>query len=153
MKYAHNVKLSVFSHEDEDSAKIEQALRNLVPFDLEDKRISVNKTIATGAKDNKIFIFEIFLEKQSHVSKFISNLLSNLSEDQKDLLMRQSGSRLDSELNFFIRLNKTILLDQDLWQITESGNCFHIRITIAAYPAKRDAGLVVVNKMLSSSTD
>jgi RNA binding exosome subunit len=153
MKFAHNIKISVFVHEGEDAVMIEDKLRSLVPFDLEEQKLELTKIVASGAKDNHIIIFEIYLDKQVHISRFIKNLLANLSADQKDLILRQAPSRLDSELNFFIRLDKTRLLEKDQCWVTDSGNCFHIRMAIAAYPAKRDAGLAVLARMLSSGSD
>lgn len=150
MKFAHNVKLSVFAYEDEDPAEIGDALLSLVPFDIVKEKVELKRSVAEGFDEKKIVIFEIFLEKSSHVSKFVSNLVQNISEDQRQLLLSQSESRLDKDLYFFIRLDKDELVDNKRFVLTDSGNCFHIRIAIAAYPAKRDRGLRVVEQMLTS---
>ena len=147
MKIAHNVKLSVFSHEEEDDEKIKQALLSLLPFNLEQEKLQLTRTKATGFRERKIIILEIMLTKEKHISKFLKHLKQNLSDDQRRLLLSQVESRLDKELDFFIRLDKQKLLNNQFW-ITDAGNCFHIKLSIAAYPAKREAGLKVVQEWL-----
>ncbi len=151
MKLAHNVKISVFIHEHEDPYLVEERFLSLVPFSLSDEKLQLKRSYALGFEDKRIMILELVLSRSSHVSKFIANLVHNLSSVQKALLLRQAGSRLDSDLNFFIRLDKDALLDDNKLQITDSGNCFHIRIAIAAFPAKRELGLKVVKRIFSDS--
>ena len=85
--------------------------------------------------------------KQKHTSLFLKNLMKKLSQEQKDLLLRQLESRLDETLHFYIRLDKNKLLDNEYF-ITDSGNCFHIKIAIAAYPHKRDVAIEVMKYIL-----
>ena len=147
MKIAHNVKLSVFAYEGEDINRIEQAFLFLLPFNPEDEKLKIKRTTAVGFKERRIAIFEIMLTKERHTSKFLGFLKNALSEDQRSLVLRQAESRLDQELNFFIRLDKQHLLDKE-FSVTDSGNCFHIRISVAAYPAKRAVALKIVRQWL-----
>jgi RNA binding exosome subunit len=149
MKIAHNIKLSVFAYEEEDPEQIKATFLKLLPFDLEQEKLTLKDFTAQGFQERKIRIFEIVLEKERHTSKFLAHLKQNLDQDQRNLLLRQSESRLDQDLNFFIRLDKPNLMQDNKYWITDTGNCFHIRISIAAYPAKREAGLKVVEQWLS----
>lgn len=144
MKIAHTLRLSVFAYEGEDSVKIESVLRSLFPLSLEQEKVELKQTNATGFAERRIIIFEIFLQKEKHTNAFLNNLKQKLSDDQRQLLLRQSVSRLDDELNFFIRLDKDKLLAEDRFWITDSGNCFHIRMSVAAYPSNREAALKVI---------
>jgi len=144
MKLTHTVRLSVFAYEGEDSVKIESVLRSLFPLSLEQEKVELKQTNATGFAERRIIIFEIFLQKEKHTNAFLNNLKQKLSDDQRQLLIRQSVSRLDDELNFFIRLDKDKLLAEDRFWITDSGNCFHIRMSVAAYPSNREAALKVI---------
>ncbi len=148
MKTAHNIRLSVFAHEEEDAKKIKQAFISLLPFDLEQEKLKLRRTTATGFRERKILILEIMLKKERHTRKFLTFLKDNISEDQKLMIARQAESRLDDELDFFIRLDKQRLLNKEFW-VTDSGDCFHIKISVAAYPAKREAALEVVREWLS----
>ena len=150
-KRAHNVKISVFVREgEEDPVPVESALLSLLPFDdLEKEKLEVQRIIAKGAKENRIFIFEVFLEKSRHVRQFMDFIKEKLSAEQRALLLEQADSRLDDGMNFFIRFDKDKLVEKRLLWITECGNCFHIRITVAAFPAKKDVGLGIVKEWLS----
>jgi RNA binding exosome subunit len=149
MKIAHTVRLSVFAYEGEDSAKIASVMRSLLPFSLEKERLELKQTNATGFNERRIVVFELLLQKEKHTNAFLNSLKQRLSDDQKQLLLRQSESRLDSELSFFIRLDKDRLLNENRFWITDSGNCFHIRMSIAAYPSNREAALKVISQWLS----
>ena len=147
MKIAHNINLSVFAHEEEDVERIKQALLSLVPFDLEQEKIVFKQTNAQGFKEKKIIIMELTLSKERHTSKFLTFLKEQLTQEQCNHIIKQVDSRLDQEINFFIRLDKQSLLNND-FSITDKGDCFHIKISIAAYPRKRDAALKVVSDWL-----
>ena len=77
---------------------------------------------------------------------FLKVLNEKLSKEQKDMLVMQVDSRLDDELHFFIRLDKEKLMDDEYF-ITDSGNCFHVRMSIAAYPAKKEIGKKIVQNI------
>jgi RNA binding exosome subunit len=148
MKLVHNIKLSVFSYEGEDSAKISSKLAALCPFDLKEEKLDLKSTTALGFNERKIIIFEILLVKEKHTSNFLAFLRERFSEDQRSLLVHQSESRLDPDLNFFIRLDKPRWMDEDRLWITDSGNCFHTRINIASFPSNRETALKVVRAWL-----
>jgi len=147
MKYLHNLHIRVFVKEEEDLEKIEQTLRSLFPFELEREKVLLEKTVATGFEDKKIVILEITLKKDRHLNAFLSSFMDHLSVEQKELLRRQKESRLDEDAQFFIRLEKTKLIEEQKYWITEGGNCFHIRMTLAAYPANREKELVLIEKI------
>ncbi|MBN1544755.1 hypothetical protein JW898_04825 [Candidatus Woesearchaeota archaeon] len=151
MKLAHNVKLSVFAHEGEDLRKISEALKGLCPFDLEKEKVDLKTSVATGFQERKITIFEVFLKKERQTARFLRHLKESISESHLNLIRSQAESRLDSELNFFIRLDKAKLLGENRFYLTDSGDCFHIKISLAAYPANRDAGLKVVEEWLKQA--
>jgi RNA binding exosome subunit len=138
--FAHNVKISVFAYEEENANRIKSTLISLCPFNLEEQKVTVGETVALGATDKKIIIYEIYFDKQRNIRKFVQNLHDRLSADEQELLRGQRSSRLDEEMNFFIRLDKEKLMNGEL-NITDGGKCFHIRLTIAAYPKSRDVAL------------
>lgn len=148
MKYIHSIKISVFSYKEEDEEKITKTLLSLIPFDLEKEKIELKIQDVKGFNENDIKISEIILSKQRHAEGFFKFMLSKLNDKQKKLLIEQKESRLDDNLNFFIRLDKEALLNNE-FLITDSGNCFHIRISIAAFPAKREEGLKIVQKLFN----
>ena len=147
MKYAHLIKLSVFSYEDENSESVEKAFLKFFPFKLEENKIVFNKTKADGFNERRIVVFEITLAKTSLINKFLQNLLDNLDETQKRQILSQVDSRLDKNLDFFLRFDKDSWIKEKKLVLTDSGKCFHLKISIAAFPKKREIALNVVNNL------
>jgi RNA binding exosome subunit len=150
MKYLNTATLSVFSKPPEDAATLRQALIELVPFNLEEEKIGVKEETAQGFNEQPIKIFTISLTTTAHTNAFLKSLLNRLTDEQKELLLRQRESRLDSDLHFFIRFDKDKWLSDRRLFITDSGHCFHIRMQIAAFPARRPDALAVVEKIFSA---
>lgn len=150
MKYAHEIKITVFSNPEDDENKIQKGLIKLVPFNLKDEKVSLISKAANGFNDKKIKVFAIILKREKHIKYFLKTFFENLNQNQINLLKRQKKSRTDKNLNFFIRLDKTKLLTNEFF-ITDSGSCFHVKISIAAYPARVKNALIVVDKILESS--
>jgi RNA binding exosome subunit len=149
MKLVHNIRLSVFAYEGEDAQKIADTLTSICPFSIADEKLQLKATNADGFNEKKIRIFELVITKEKLTTKFLANLKSNLQAADIDLLIRQLDSRLDNELYFYIRLDKPTLLEQNRLAVTDSGNCFHIRMSMAAYPKNREVALDILTKWLS----
>ncbi len=149
MKIANNITATVFCKEGEDDeVRITEVFLKLFPFDLEQEKIILEKTIATGLKERKIRILKVVLAKDRHTNTFLENLRNNLEVESKELLLRQLESRLDEELTFFIRLDKTRLLRSEFF-ITDSGDCFHIAISVAAFPRKRENAIRILEEFFA----
>ena len=149
MKYAHLIKLTAFSYENEDSENISSAFTMFFPFSLEDNKIVVKKTVAEGFNRMKIGVLEIALTKTNLISQFLSNLLENLSKEQKGEILQQINSRLDNNLDFFLRFDKESWINDKKLVLTDSGKCFHLKISVAAFPKKREVALNVIKNLFS----
>ena len=120
------------------------------------KKIQKNELVADGVLKTislhippEIILYDLSLTKDSHTSEFLKNLKEKLAGEQKELILRQAESRLDEDLNFFLRFDKEKLINEDKLWITDSGNCFHIKISIAAFPKRRENGLEIVKMMFN----
>ena len=149
MKTAHLIRIKVFSYEkfNENEKLILEKFLQLFPFNIKDEKIELKKTEATGFHENRIAIFEITLTKEKHTNLFLKNLIENLDEEQKKLIISKVESRLDENLNFFLRFDKNEYLKNNKLVLTDSGNCFHIEMSIAAFPKKREIGLGIVKSV------
>jgi len=136
------IKLTVFVKEGEEENVIAERLRALIPFE-----IKILRETATSAEDKPIIILSVPLEKAKQSFAFAEWLTQTLTPEQKQLLNAQAVTRLDQGLNFFIRFDKPTWLDGKL-VITDSGNCFHCKMSLAAYPAKWEKGLAMVREIL-----
>jgi len=149
MKYAHSAKLTVFSDLYENSEEILNSFISFFPFNLEENKIGLKKSTAQGFNESKIKIFEVVLAKSNLISQFLEKIMENINAQQKQLVIGQAESRLDEDLNFFLRFDKEAWISDRKLFITDSGRCFHLKISIAAFPKKREIALQVVRKLFS----
>tara|TARA_Y100000294_G_scaffold56258_1_gene53268 strand:+ start:5103 stop:5555 length:453 start_codon:yes stop_codon:yes gene_type:complete len=149
MKIAHQIKVKVFSYEknNEDEKLVLDKFLQLFPFNLKDEKIELKNTNALGLNENKITIFEVALTKEKHTNLFLNNLIKNLDEEQKKLILSQLESRLDNNLDFFLRFDKTEYIQNNKLKLTDSGNCFHIKISVAAFPKKREIARKIISQI------
>ena len=89
-------------------------------------------------------MFETILNKEKHIKRFLENLNQKLGNEEKNRIISQLDSRLDDNLDFFLRFDKEEYLKNNNLTITPSGNCFHVSMSIAAFPKKREIGLKIV---------
>lgn len=148
MKYANKIKISVFCRQGEDENKIRGKLFSLIPFNLEEEKVGLKQDTATGFNKSIIKTFEIELTRDKHLNLFLKNLNEKFNDQQRELLIRQVKSRLGDDLNFFIRLDKDRLLEDQPY-ITDSGNCFHIKISVAAFPATREKAIETIKSIFA----
>ena len=147
MKYAHSIKLNVFSYENENSQSIGESFLRFFPFNLKENKNALNKTKAEGFNERNLVVFEITLAKTNLINQFLGNLLINLGERQKQQLLNQAESRLDKNLDFFLRFDKNSWVNDKKLVLTDSGKCFHLKISIAAFPKKREVALNLVRNL------
>ena len=146
MVNSHKISVRVFSYESRSDNKeiILEKFKRLFPFVLEDEKLIVEITKAKGFSENNIIIYEINLLKERHINKFLHTLSMNLDKECKEMLLSQVETRLDENYNFFLRLDKDEFTKNSRLIITDSGNCFHVKINIAAFPKTRQNALQTV---------
>ena len=149
-KIAHRIELSVFIKEEEAEQEkdILEALRSLVPFDLGEEKVRLEMQKAKGFNERAILIARIVLGKIRHVRAGLEHIRESLSPQQRSMILDQAHSRLDDDNNFFIRLDKRSLLDKNRLTLTDSGECFHLKIGLVAYPKTKGAALEAVTEWL-----
>ena len=146
---AHNICITVFCKPEDNIGLITEKLLFLVPFDFKKEKIKFKKRTAVGFNNRKIIILEVYLKKESHTNLFLTDLVKKLTYEQKLLIKKQAESRLDHELNFFLRIDKSRLINENKLWLTDKGDCYHIKIKIAAFPKKKEIALKIIDKIFS----
>ncbi|MBI5389345.1 hypothetical protein HZB01_03115 [Candidatus Woesearchaeota archaeon] len=145
MKFAHAITLTVFARlDEEDVDKVKEKLTLLAPIDLAAEKVQIQEQTAISFNERKIKIYTLRLEKHRHIEAFLDFLSKNLTLEQKEMLLHQKESRLDEHLSFFMRFDKEQWMREGKLWITDDGNCFHLRIHLAAFPKKREVGLGMI---------
>jgi len=132
----HNITISVFEKKIERLKDIETIYKKLLPIDFNKEKISIKHEKIEGLQNQVINVLSLITLKQRHNWLVLENLFKNLNSDDKKTIQQQFESRLDDEGHFYIRIDKTELYEGQ-YVLTNSGNCFHFKIKIAAFPAKR----------------
>ena len=144
MKWANRVTITALAKPEEDANKVKQGILDLVPLE----KVPLKESKVQGFNERMISKFEIILTKSSDINKFLKSL--PLTKEQKEVLLSQAESRLDERQNFFIRIDKQPWIDKKKLYLTDSGDCYHIRISLAAFPSKKEVAIKLLKELLES---
>ena len=145
MKYAHNISFRVFSKPEDNFDLVKKGLINFVGLDddqLKKANFEVQET--TGLDGEKIYVLSLELVKNKQVNDFLEKLKNNLSEEDIDYLL--SRRKPDDQANFYLRFDKS-LLKKNVLKITESGDCYHVKVSVAAFPSNSVNALKVIKQI------
>src|SRR3989338_1174455 len=89
MKTAYQIKIKVFSYEkfNENEKLILNKFLQLFPFSLKEEKVQLKNTEAKGFNEKKITIFEVTLIKENHTNQFLNNLIKNIGEERRKLIL------------------------------------------------------------------
>ena len=139
----------MFAKEEESLAAVKEGLVALLAFDNpENENIMIEQRIATGFNERRISIFSTKLSKERHTFQFIRRLIGLISKKDMARIRKELESRVDEECNFFLRFEKGPWNEGRKLVLTDSGECYHIRMSVAAFPAKREVALAVLRELL-----
>lgn len=129
----HNIRFREFVYEDEDLDELKQAILNIFP----DAEVEIEE--AEGLTENKILILTGVLNKKRDTKDFFNKLLA-LDSEVLDKLINDLDKKVDENGNLFLRLSKEDAIDEKI-TILDSGDSIHLKIKIAAYPAKKEVAI------------
>jgi len=146
MRWAHRATITAFGKPEEDVEAIKEGIIALVPFNLEEAKVKLEIQNTEGF-ERQIKIFTIILTKESHTNDFLQFLLDKLSKEQKEMLAAQAETRLDAEFDFFMRFEKDAWIKDRELLLTDTGNCYHIKLSLATFPKKKENALQLVERI------
>ncbi|MBQ6511319.1 RNA-binding protein [Methanobrevibacter sp.] len=136
----HNIKFRAFVYEDESADEISQAILNILP------EAEIEAEDAEGMLEDKIIILSGTVSKRRYTKTFFNTLLEWTDLDKlNDDLER----KIDEKGNWFLRFDKKDALDEK-WTILDSGDSIHLKIKIAAYPAKKEIAVEKIREAITS---
>ena len=134
----HNIYFRAFVYEDENIEDITQAILNILP----EAEIEIEE--AEGLTENKIIILSGSISKKRYTKTFFNTLLENVNLDE---LNNDLEKKIDDKGNWFLRFDKKDALDEK-FTIKDSGDSIHLKIKIAAYPAKKEIAVSKVRQAI-----
>ena len=134
----HNIKFRAFVYEDESIEDISQAILNILP------EAEIEAEEAEGMLDDKIIILSGRVSKKRYTKTFFNTLIEWTDSDK---LNEDLERKMDEKGNWFLRFDKEDALDE-IWTIKDSGDAIHLKIKIAAFPAKKEIALDKVREAI-----
>lgn len=136
----HNIKFRVFVYENEDADELSQAILNILP------EAEIDAEEAEGLMEDKIIILSGVVSKKRYTKAFFNLLLESADLDKlNDDLER----KIDEKGNWFLRFDKSDAVDEIL-TIKDSGDSIHLKIKIAAFPAKKEIAVEKVREAITN---
>lgn len=165
----HHVTITVFCKPHDDEQRVLKGLDELSPvptavllqqdkrhdperpstvhYSLPDVTLTVQET---ETDDGSMKIFTLFFRKMSVVNHFARDFISWLTPDEHEEYRNEPERLLDYEAKLSFRLDKE-LLQNGKRVITDDGNCYQVKASIAAYPKTPEKILAALEKILSQS--
>ena len=134
----HNIKFRAFVYEDESVDEISQAILNILP------EAEIEAEEAEGMLEDKIIILSGSVSKKRYTKTFFNELLDAVD---KEKLNEDLELKMDEKGNWFLRFDKVDALNEK-WTILDSGDSIHLKVKIAAYPAKKEIAIDKVREAI-----
>jgi hypothetical protein len=135
----HNLSYRAFVYGTENEEKVREALSTLLPT------AQPTKEITEGYHKNQVTILQGKLTKKREMKDFLEKL-GSLKPPSKKRILRELEDRMDDRGNLFLRFDKQRAYLGDL-KIVEHGDSLHLKLKIAAYPARKEEALKIARQI------
>ncbi|RME78139.1 hypothetical protein D6774_02120 [Candidatus Woesearchaeota archaeon] len=140
----HSVTITVFADETSKDQR-KEGLLQLIPF-----KAKIEESTATGLEDDTIYIYKVTLKNTSEHRQLFTHLYELLDEEDKNLIDEQLETRIDDTCHFFLRFLAPQWIHSESLELTEEGNCYHLKALVAAYPARKEQAVQTMRDFLQS---
>lgn len=101
-----------------------------------------------GVFTKEIHSLKALLEKQDEVKEFVEKVKAGLSKKELEQVRSNIQDLVDEDCNLYIRLDKKAA-ENGGYKLVASGDCIHVRIKLAVYPAKHEAAVEKARRVFS----
>ncbi len=134
----HNIKFRAFVYENESVDEISQAILNILP------EAEIEAEEAEGIMEDKIIILSGTVSKKRYTKTFFNTLIEWTDLDKLNADLER---KIDEKGNWFLRFDKEDAFDE-IWTIKDSGDSIHLKVKIAAFPAKKQIAVDKVREAI-----
>jgi RNA-binding protein len=135
----HNLSYRAFVYGTENEEKVREAIFTLLPT------AQPLKEITEGYHKNQVIILHGKTSKKREIKDFLGKL-NKLKPSVKKRILRQLDDRMDDRGNLFLRFDKQRAYLGDI-KLVEHGDSLHLKLKIAAYPARKEEALKVARQI------
>ena len=135
----HNISYRAFVYGTENKEKVLESIKTLFP------NSSPQCESTEGYYKNPVLILSSKIDNKNEIKDFVKKI-STLKGPAKKKALHQLENKMDDFGNLFLRFDKQRAYLGDL-KIVEHGDSIHLKIKIAAYPAKKKVALEIARKL------
>ena len=136
----HNIKFRAFVYENESIDEITQSILNILP------EAEIEAEEAEGLLEDKIVILSGVVSKKRYTKTFFKTLMDSVDLEK---LNDDLELKIDEKGNWFLRFDKADALDEK-WTILDKGDAIHLKVKIAAFPAKKQIAVDKVREAIEN---
>ncbi len=135
----HNISYRTFVYGTENEEKVKTAIKTLFPHS------SPQQEYTEGYYKNPVLILHDKIEKKKEIKDFIQRI-KDIPSSQINKILDDLDRKMDDKCNLFLRFDKQRAYLGEL-KIVEHGDSIHVKIKIAAYPARKEQAMKLTRKL------
>lgn len=135
----HNISYRAFVYGTENKEKVLESIKTLFP------NSSPQCEATEGYYKNPVLILSNKIDKKKEIKDFVKKL-STMKDPARKRVLNRLEDKMDDNGNLFLRFDKQRAYMGDL-KVVEHGDSIHLKIKIAAYPAKKKVALDIARKL------
>jgi hypothetical protein len=137
-----NAVVSTFVHATEDEQRVLNILRTLLPEEVE-----VRRSRLKGHHGNPIVNLEAKVWQKKLLREIWQRVMTKLREGELKKLGKIMPERINGNCFFYLRFDKQLARTGEL-ALTNSGDAIYLKLKIAAFPAKREVAVKLLEKFM-----
>jgi RNA binding exosome subunit len=135
----HNISYRAFVYGTENKEKVLESIKTLFP------NSHPQCTTTEGYYKNPVLILTNKFDKKREIKDFVEKL-SNMKYHERKRIINELEDKMDDYGNLFLRFDKQRAYLGDL-KVVEHGDSIHVKIKIAAYPAKKKVAIEIARNL------
>ena len=135
----HNISYRAFVYGTENKEKVLNSIKTLFP------NSSPQCEATEGYYKNSVLILYLKIDKKREIKDFVEKL-STLNDPARKRILNRLEDKMDDYGNLYLRFDKQRAYLGDL-KVVEHGDSIHLKIKIAAYPAKKKVAIEIARKL------
>lgn len=134
--------MSTFAHATEDEQRVLSVLRTLLPEGAKVRRLKLE-----GHHGNPIINLEAKVGQRKLLRELWQRVSTKLRAGELEKLSKIVSERVDGDCFFYLRFDKQLAHAGKL-VLTDSGDAIHLKLKVAAYPARREVAVKLLEKFM-----
>lgn len=137
--------IRAFVHATEDERRVMAALGAVLP-----DWAQVQREELSGYHGNPIISLKAEVRRPAQLRELWRRAVKKLREGELEKLRRTIDDRVDETCHFYLRFDKQAAYAGELL-LTSGGDAIHVKLKVAAYPARRKAAIKIVQDFIAET--